>query len=109
MRTSLPVLVPIVFAFAACGGPAGDSAGLVACREACDVQAETCDGFDVDGCDTICDAWALTSEGEGCDALLEAWQDCLAGLDYTCFEDMAVPSDIDTCSDVSSAFLDSDC
>lgn len=96
------------FLLAACGGSAGDSAGVTACRAACDVQAADCEAFDVDGCNTVCTAWGITNEGAGCDDLLKAWQDCLADQTYTCFDELAVPEDTEACQEASSAFLESD-
>lgn len=99
------------------GGGSGGTAeneGVVACRAACDTQLEDCATFDLEGCNTICDAYEITADTEECASLLADWQTCLAGLTYMCApapdDDIAFPTDPAACDAQADAYLDNpDC
>lgn len=92
---------------AACGTTTfGPNAGSEACRDACSTQADACTDFDEDGCNVVCDAYEITEDTTACIDALEAWQSCLADQTYSCFDDLAVPDDVDACKGLSDAFFD---
>ncbi|MFO0547760.1 MAG: hypothetical protein U0271_05190 [Polyangiaceae bacterium] len=101
------------------GGAGGDSntqenEGVVACRDACDTQLESCPKFDVEGCNDICDAYKITTDTDQCITLLAAWQRCEAGQTYTCAaspnEDVPIPDDPSACDAERDAYFNNpDC
>ena len=98
------------------GGGGGDveNDGVVACRAACDTQLADCPTFDHEGCNTICDAYEITTDTPECIQLLAAWQNCQAAQTYMCApspnEDLAFPEDPNACDVESDAYFnDPDC
>lgn len=95
-------------------GGQGENEGVVACRASCDTQLDGCPTFDHEGCNSVCDAYVITTDTETCIALLADWKTCEAQLTYMCApapnEDFAFPSDPSACDAESDAYLNNpDC
>lgn len=106
LSPAAPVFVFIAMFLAGCGS--GSQAAVDACSAACDTQKEACPSFDQGGCQTICEAYGVTADSDACVDAIIAWQDCLAAQTYTCFDELAVPDDIEACDAAFDAYL-SDC
>ncbi|MCB9663440.1 MAG: hypothetical protein H6732_04990 [Alphaproteobacteria bacterium] len=102
-RATRPVLALLL---TACGPAFGPNAGSEECEATCDVQGAACPDLDVETCKGVCGAYEITADTQPCIDALQAWQACEGDLEYTCFEGVAVPADVEACDTEYQAYQD---